>query len=325
MNAAAMTLPKSELVFANLSIRAKIAIGFVLVLGLSSVSMSGAYLGYERILDGFGQYRLSLSEAEYAHEIDASLAEYQNQVRCFALTGSDEAANAAEDARRRLERMITVAKTEASTLNWQQAIKDLFESYRTYTDSYNKVLVLKAQNARLADASIRQAGADIVARLGHASARMASGGALADVRARFDDAHVLTGAAMNHANADVVTLAGRHLRNVTKLISAMPSDAVAGLDDLRGRIEAYRQALETLGENNRKVADLMDGMWKLRRSLGGAAASLKRVAMAEHADTERRTSGEIAGGQNFVLVLAFASIAIGLILSWAIGGGIADP
>ncbi|WP_163592732.1 hypothetical protein, partial [Klebsiella pneumoniae] len=58
-------LPQFKLL-ANLAIRTKIMLGFMLVLVLSAVSVAVAYFGYDKVSSGFSSYRSSVGEGVMA-------------------------------------------------------------------------------------------------------------------------------------------------------------------------------------------------------------------------------------------------------------------
>ncbi|WP_192859684.1 methyl-accepting chemotaxis protein [Bradyrhizobium sp. DOA9] len=319
-----MSLPKSEPVFANVSIRAKIMIGFAVVLLLSAVTMAGAWLGYDKILDGFGVYRVSMSESDYAREIDSSLSAYQSNARYFAMAGTREAEAAAEEARRKLEQTITAAKTETSTLSWQQSIKELFEAYRAYTDAFNKILALRSELDRSAAMLEEQARA-IKAALGDTKTSRGAVDAGDGLLDRFETIDLLVTAELRRHDVTLVQGAKQRLDAVRRLVDRGALRATDGGQALSDRLAAYGESVARVAASTQQIDPLVSGMWNLRHSLSGAAASLKRVALAEQAEAEKKTSEQIASGQSVVVVLALASIAIGLLLSFAIGRGIARP
>lgn len=325
MNAAAMSLPKSEPVFANVSIRAKIMIGFAVVLLLSAITLAGAWLGYEKILDGFGVYRVSMSESDYAREIDSSLSAYQSNARYFAMAGTREAEAAAEEARRRLEQTITAAKTEASTLSWQRSIKELFEAYRAYTDAFNRVLALRSEIGR-SGAMLQEQARAIKSALADAKASRANE-AMDGVLDRFEAVDLLVMAELNRHDAALVQGAVQRLDAMKRLVDrgALRSMDALGEKTLADHLAVYGVSVVRAAASAQEIDRLVEGMWKLRHSLSGASTSLKRVALAEQAEAEKKTSEQITSGQSTVVGLALASIAIGLVLSFAIGRGIARP
>jgi methyl-accepting chemotaxis protein len=326
MNAAAMSLPKSEPVFANMSIRAKIMIGFAVVLLLSAVTMAGAWLGYEKILDGFGVYRVSMSESDYAREIDSSLSAYQSNARYFAMAGTREAEAAAEEARRKLEGTITAAKTETSTLSWQQSTKELFEAYRAYTDAFNKVLALRAEIGR-SGAALEQQSRTIKSALADAKSARGDVDAIGGVLDRFEVVDLLVAAELKRHDAALAQAAAQRLEAIRRLVDRGALRSMDAIDEktLVGHLAVYGESVTRVRASAQEIEGLVDGMWKLRHSLSGSATSLKRVALAEQAEAEKKTSEQIASSQSVVVALALASIAIGLVLSFAIGRGIARP
>ena len=67
----------------NLSIRTKITIGFAVVLILSAVSVVVAYMGYDKVSDGFASYRTSVTEGGMARSIDREVTAYQMAARYY--------------------------------------------------------------------------------------------------------------------------------------------------------------------------------------------------------------------------------------------------
>ena len=78
-----------------LRFRAKIMLGFSVVLAISAVSMGIAYLGFERVSAGVSSYRNSVSEADLARNIDRELISYRGLARYFVVTGKEDDGKAA--------------------------------------------------------------------------------------------------------------------------------------------------------------------------------------------------------------------------------------
>src|ERR1700756_2072741 len=79
----------------TLRFRAKVMLGFTVVLAISAASMGIAYLGFERVSAGVATYRNSVSEADLARNIDRELISYQALARYYVVTGKEEDATAA--------------------------------------------------------------------------------------------------------------------------------------------------------------------------------------------------------------------------------------
>src|ERR1700744_1629501 len=78
-----------------LRFRGKISLGFAVVLAISAVSMSFAYLGFGRVSDGVAAYRASVSESQLAQNIDRELISYRALARYYVATGKEDDAKAA--------------------------------------------------------------------------------------------------------------------------------------------------------------------------------------------------------------------------------------
>src|SRR6202008_4538898 len=87
----------------TLRFRAKILLGFALVLAISAVSLATAYFGFERVSEALASYRNSVSEADLARNIDRELISYRSLVKYFVATGKEEDAKAALEAENRLK------------------------------------------------------------------------------------------------------------------------------------------------------------------------------------------------------------------------------
>ena len=86
--------PSKRTIFPTLRFRAKIILGFAAVLVISAGSMAFSYFGFERVSDGVGSYRASVSEADLARNIDRELLGYRLAVRYFVVTGKEDDAKA---------------------------------------------------------------------------------------------------------------------------------------------------------------------------------------------------------------------------------------
>src|SRR3984885_15984885 len=85
----------SSLRFPTFRFRAKIMLGFSVVLAISAVSMGLAYLGFERVSAGVALYRNSVSEADLARNIDRELISYRALARYYEVTGKEDDGKAA--------------------------------------------------------------------------------------------------------------------------------------------------------------------------------------------------------------------------------------
>src|SRR5262249_34009871 len=86
--------------------QAKVILGFGLVLAISAVSLSTAYLGFDKISAAVASYRNSVSEADLARNIDRELISYRALVKYYVATGKEDDAKAAQAAEASLKEAI---------------------------------------------------------------------------------------------------------------------------------------------------------------------------------------------------------------------------
>jgi len=82
----------------TLRFRARILIGFALVLAISAVSLAMAYFGFDHVSTAVGSYRTSVAEADFARNIDRELISYRSLVKYYVVTGKEDDAKAAQAA-----------------------------------------------------------------------------------------------------------------------------------------------------------------------------------------------------------------------------------
>src|SRR5262249_25196625 len=84
--------------FPALRFRAKVMLGFAVILVVSSASLGFAYLGFEHIASSVASYQTSVTEADLARNIDRELISYRSLVNYYVVTGKEEDAKAAQAA-----------------------------------------------------------------------------------------------------------------------------------------------------------------------------------------------------------------------------------
>ena len=100
----------------TLRFRAKIILGFGLVLAISAVSLYTAYLGFEKVSSAVASWRTSVSEADLARNIDRELIAYRGLARYYVVTAKDDDAKAAQAAETRLKAAIDASMVARSVI-----------------------------------------------------------------------------------------------------------------------------------------------------------------------------------------------------------------
>ena len=115
--------------FPTLRFRAKIILGFAVILVISVASLGIAYLGFESISDRVASYRASVAEADLARNIDRELLSYHSLVRYYVVTGKEDDAKAALDAEASLKAAIDQAIRNTSAAGRREQLDRLAKDF----------------------------------------------------------------------------------------------------------------------------------------------------------------------------------------------------
>jgi CHASE3 domain sensor protein len=142
----------------TLRFRAKIMLGFAVVLAISAVSMGMAYVGFERVSAGVASYRNSVAEADLARNIDRELTAYQALARYYVVTGKDDdgkAALAAEaDLKEAIDRSI---KATAAPARLDQ-VRRLAGEFGVFSRIFADILKVKSDSVLVAQNQLTHGG-----------------------------------------------------------------------------------------------------------------------------------------------------------------------
>jgi CHASE3 domain sensor protein len=136
--------------FPTFRFRAKIMLGFAIVLAISAVSMGFAYMGFERVAAGVASYRGSVSEADLARNIDRELVSYRSLARYFVLTAKEEDAKAALAAEASLREAILQSMKGITNPARLEQITKLEREFRAFTKIFATIIKVKDDRSRVA-------------------------------------------------------------------------------------------------------------------------------------------------------------------------------
>ena len=108
-----------------LRFRAKVTLGFAVVLGITAVSMGLAYLGFERVSGVAIGYRNAVRQSNLARDIDSALTAYRAQARYYVVTGKDDDAKAVLAAQQDLKSAIDRSLQAATSAQQRERIAKL--------------------------------------------------------------------------------------------------------------------------------------------------------------------------------------------------------
>jgi CHASE3 domain sensor protein len=144
--------PRSiSLMLPTLRFRAKVMLGFAVVLTVSAASMGIAYLGFERGSAGVASYRNSVSEADLARNIDRELISYRALARYYVVTGKEEDGKAALAAEASLKDAIDQSMKGTANPARHDQIAELAREFRTFAGIFADILKAKQESGLSAE------------------------------------------------------------------------------------------------------------------------------------------------------------------------------
>ena len=142
----------------TLRFRAKIMLGFAVVLAISAASMGFAYLGFERVSAGVASYRHSVSEADLARNIDRELISYRALARYFVVTGKEEDGKAALAAEASLKDAIDQSMKGTANPARRDQVARLEKEFQNFSKIFADVLRIKQESAQLTQNQLMRSG-----------------------------------------------------------------------------------------------------------------------------------------------------------------------
>ena len=142
----------------TLRFRAKITLGFALVLAITAVSMGIAYLGFERISNKVTSYRQSVAESDLARNIDRELISYQALARYYVVTAKDDDEKAALASEAKLKGAIDQSMKATTDSTRLDKITKLAREFRTYTKIFEDIRNLKHESDKVSQNELMRDG-----------------------------------------------------------------------------------------------------------------------------------------------------------------------
>src|SRR6266566_3481399 len=262
--------PRSRFLrFPAFRFRAKVMLGFVVVLAVSAASLGIAYLGFEHIASAVASYRNSVSEADLARNIDRELISYRSLVKYYVVTGKEDDAKAALSAEANLKNAIDQALKGTRKPARREGLDRLAGEFKNFASTFSEILKVKresalvTQNQLARDANmLRYKLDDVASNAAEAELPAAELGAK-QVTAQFQAAIAIANTFVINSDQTVATSALARLKFVEhalQAISTTDATLVAGLKEAAGLLGEYRQALTMLVENAKTIDDLVTAM-----------------------------------------------------------------
>jgi methyl-accepting chemotaxis protein len=314
--------------------RAKIVLGFAVVLALSAASMGIAWLGFERVSEGVASYRHSVSEADLARNIDRELISYRALAQYYVLSGKEDDAKAALAAEARLKDAVDQSMRGTTNPARLDQITRLAREFNSFTKIFADILKVKRDSALVTQNQLTRFGNMLRYKLddlpSDADDQEFSKIELGtkQVTAQFQAVMALANTFVINADQTVATSALARLKFVENSLHAISSSEpkiTQGLKEAAALLDEYRQALARLIENSKSIDELAAEMADSAAAIMQGSTAMKADLLSDQQRLESESNATIGETERLILALAAGGLLLGVVLALLLGRGISRP
>ena len=314
--------------------RAKVMLGFAVVLTISAVSMGIAYLGFEHVSVGVASYRKSVSEADLARNIDHELISYRALARYYVVTGKEDDGKAALAAEASLKDAIDQSMKGTTNPAGLDQLTRLAREFRAFTKIFAEILKIKSESALVTQNQLTRGGTMLRYKLDDLASNAAEAELPAvelgvkQVTAQYQAATALANTFVINSDQTVATSALARLKfveNSLRAISSSDEKITQGLKEISALLDEYRQSLSKLVENSKSIDELTTEMAESATAIMQGSGAMKAALLADQQRLESESDASIGETERLIVMLATGGLQLGGVLAVLLGKGISRP
>src|SRR3984957_1271252 len=309
----------------TLRFRGKISLGFAVVLAISAVSMGFAYLGFGRVADGVAAYRASVSESDFAQNIDRELISYRALARYYVATGKEDDAKAALAAEGALKDAIDQSMKNTTNPARLNQVTRLSREFHAFTKIFADVVKTKRDSELISQNQLMRSGNLLRYKLDDLPSGVKDDSSLAaitlaakKVTAQFQTAAALASTFIVNFDQSVAASAVARLKFVDGALQAIPGEepkVAQAIKDAAVQLDEYRKALSRLIDNAKEVDELSIEMADSTAAIMKASNAMKADLLADQQRLDSESSTTIGETQHLVVMLAIGGFLLGGVLA----------
>jgi HAMP domain-containing protein/CHASE3 domain sensor protein len=318
----------------SLRFRAKIQLGFAIVLAISATSLGIAYFGFEHVSAAVASYRTSVAEADLARNIDRELISYRALARYYVVTGKEDDATAALAAEASLKAAIDQSIQGITNPARLDQITRLAREFKNFTRIFADVLKFKRASALVVQNQLGRAGNmlrykldDLPSNADDAELQAIQFGTK-KVLDQFQAAVALANTFVINSDQTVAASAMARLKfveNSLHAISSKDEKIVEGLKESGTLLDEYRQALTKVIENSKRIDELVAEMADSALAIVKGAGAMKADVVSDQQRLEAESNAIVGATERLIVMLAAGGVLLGGLLALLLGRGMSRP
>jgi methyl-accepting chemotaxis protein len=319
----------------TLRFRAKVSLGFAVVLAITAVSMAFAYVGFEHVSAGVTAYRAIVSESDLAQNIERDLISYRALARYYVVTGKEDDAKAALAAEAALRDAIDQSMRNTTNLARVNQVTRLSREFHVFTKILADVVKFKRDSELVGQNQLMRSGNllrykldDLPSGADDDSMQAAVTLASKKVATLFQTASALVNTFIVNSDQSVAASAAARLKFVEAALQAIPAEEAKiaqSVKDASAQLEEYRNALTKLIDNAKEIDELSIEMADSTVAILKASNAMKADLLADQQRLDSESSATISETQRLIVLLAVGGFALGGLLALLLGKGISRP
>ena len=324
--------------FADRKIGVKIAIGFFCVLAITAAISAMANLAFGIVATSFETVGKRVEMVGIVRDVDREFLAMQRYVREYAMLGRERDMETAQARRKSVNDAIKDALRAIADPERTAKIKELAEQFDVYGKTFDALIPLRREEAKLTSEVLDPAGvrlrADIqklqqwtVEKSDNINAVILAGEAMKQLMiARLNVTRLL--GQREQAAAEAAEKASGDLESVLTEMEGVADTAEARslLAEIKTLAQKYHQTYRRAAEISERIDALVNGdMVKIGDAVATDAQAIKQSGIADQQAIEQSTIDLIRNREQFILWLAVGGLVVGVLLAWLIGRAISKP
>ena len=319
--------------FPTLRLRAKVALGFALVLAVSAASLGLAYLGFERVSAGVVSYRNSVAEAGLARDIDRDLTSYQGLTRYYVVTGKDEDAKAALAAEAGLRDAIERSMKATADSARQKRIALLDEQFKIVARLFAEIVAVKSESVMLGQkltlgASMMRSKLEDIGEAAKDRGLSSVEFDVTQLTPRYLALVAMVNTFATDSNPAVVASAISRMKfveNSLNAISATDPEITENTRRMLAMLGDYQKAFGKLVENVKSIDRLQGEMTESAAAINRESMAMKADLLSDQQRLESSSDATVNETERLVTMLAIGGFLLGGAFAGVLGRGISKP